>query len=89
VTGLQSCGFHASNMTDHPGAQHRGAWQSPWDQVAVPTAPRRRGSRRSVTPQLRIHPNAHRAPGGDVHRFIWLRVRLPRNCGHGLMQLVA
>jgi hypothetical protein len=35
VTRFQSGGFHASKMTGHPGAQHRGAWQSPWDQVVI------------------------------------------------------
>lgn len=35
VTRFQSDAFHASKMTGHPGAQHQGAWQSPWDHVAI------------------------------------------------------
>ncbi len=40
VTRFQGDRFHASKMTGHPGAQHRGDWQSPWDQVAGPLVPR-------------------------------------------------
>ena len=47
VTRFQSGGFHASKMTGHPGAEHRGAWQFPWDQVAGWNA------RLDMTPPLR------------------------------------
>jgi len=40
VARFQGYGFHASRMTGDPGVQHRGHWQSPWDQVAGPLVPR-------------------------------------------------